>query len=161
MQLRRSPGGSMLKSLRSRPEEPPSSVTATTAARSEMRPASRSSSLGTVTWRRSPRSSVDRPVPPPRATTRSGRVDSPPLQAVSKPKSSSSCRSMGALGYLGIQQLGKPGIVHHALKVVVNARLQPVPGVQFDRPGKVPQAVLRPPRHRIQQRQPVKSVISS
>ena len=36
MQLRRSPGGSMLKSLRSRPEEPPSSVTVTTAARSDI-----------------------------------------------------------------------------------------------------------------------------
>ena len=36
MQLRRSPGGSMLKSWRRRPDEPPSSVTVTTAARSEM-----------------------------------------------------------------------------------------------------------------------------
>ena len=41
MQLRRSPGGSMLKSLRSRPEEPPSSVTVTTAARSAIEPGSR------------------------------------------------------------------------------------------------------------------------
>ena len=36
MQLRMSPGGSMLKSWRKRPDEPPSSVTVTTAARSEM-----------------------------------------------------------------------------------------------------------------------------
>src|ERR1035438_3586296 len=38
MQLRRSPGGNMLKSLRKRPEEPPSSVTVTTAARSAIAP---------------------------------------------------------------------------------------------------------------------------
>ena len=36
MQLRTSPGGSILKSSRSRPEEPPSSVTVTMAARSAM-----------------------------------------------------------------------------------------------------------------------------
>jgi len=33
-QLRKSPGGSMLKTVRKRPEDPPSSVTVTTAARS-------------------------------------------------------------------------------------------------------------------------------
>ena len=37
MQLRTSPGGSMFKSSRRRPEEPPSSVTVTIAARSQMR----------------------------------------------------------------------------------------------------------------------------
>ena len=34
MQLRKSPGARILKSLRSRPLDPPSSVTVTTAARS-------------------------------------------------------------------------------------------------------------------------------
>ena len=37
MQLRMSPGGSILRSSRRRPEEPPSSVTVTMAARSRMR----------------------------------------------------------------------------------------------------------------------------
>ncbi len=75
MQLRRSPGGSMLKSLRRRPEEPPSSVTVTRAARSVMRLGSESAETtlpGTATCLRRPRSRVDKPVPPPMATTRSG-----------------------------------------------------------------------------------------
>src|SRR5512133_543643 len=69
-QLRTSPGGSMPKSERKRPLEPPSSITDTTAVRlwiSAMvliRPR--------VTWCLRPRKSVDRPVPPPKHTTRKG-----------------------------------------------------------------------------------------
>src|SRR5215472_8090030 len=86
MQFRMSPGGRMLKSSRRRPDEPPSSVTVTTAQRSPMMgqrswgstfcsfPASwcrtllRRSCMGTKCFR--PRSRVDSPVPPPMATTR-------------------------------------------------------------------------------------------
>ena len=70
MQLRRSPGGSMLKSWRSRPDDPPSSVTVTTAARSEIWQGTCVGQSGKATWRRSPRSNVESPVPPPMATTR-------------------------------------------------------------------------------------------
>ena len=65
----------MLKPLRSRPDEPPSSVTVTSAARSVMRQGSHPSPgiwPGEATCLRRPRSSVDRPVPPPMATTRRG-----------------------------------------------------------------------------------------
>src|SRR5271163_3081332 len=74
MQLRRSPGGSMLKPRRSRPLEPPSSVTVTTAARSDMRHGAGAHSMeggwGDATYSRKPRSRVERPVPPPMATAR-------------------------------------------------------------------------------------------
>jgi hypothetical protein len=74
MQLRRSPGGSMLKPRRRRPLEPPSSVTVTTAAKSAMRHGASSQSLegwtGETTKRRNPRRRVERPVPPPMATAR-------------------------------------------------------------------------------------------
>src|SRR5271163_3317598 len=79
MQLRRSPGGRMLKSFRSRPLDPPSSVTVTTAARSLIRHGSQSGTAsasagllpgGDATKWRKPRRMVERPVPPPIATTR-------------------------------------------------------------------------------------------
>src|SRR5258706_6293892 len=60
MQLRMSRGGRTPNSLRRRPEEPPSSVTVTTPASSRRR--------SVRTWCLSPRSSADRPVPPPIAT---------------------------------------------------------------------------------------------
>src|SRR5882724_10461591 len=90
MHSRMSPGGSILKSSRSRPDEPPSSVTVTTAESSRMTHrneglgragglcASGASPIrisllrsGVTTYRFSPRSRVDNPVPPPMATTRS------------------------------------------------------------------------------------------
>src|SRR5580704_11715857 len=75
MQLRISPGGNMLSSLRRRPLEPPSSLTVTTAHRSRIigESAGRSISVGESTKRFSPLSSVERPVPPPMATTRRPR----------------------------------------------------------------------------------------
>src|SRR5438045_2108388 len=69
MQLRMSPGGRMRFSRRKRPELPPSSVTVTIAVRSAMGCRRRAeSSRRRVTYSLSPRSSVERPVPPPRAT---------------------------------------------------------------------------------------------
>src|SRR5712692_7949980 len=74
MQLRISPGGRMRFSRRKRPELPPSSVTVTMAARSAM---GRSMLACSPVWRMTsslrPRRSVERPVPPPRATTRKPR----------------------------------------------------------------------------------------
>src|SRR5438552_12131477 len=71
MQLRMSPGGRMRFSRRKRPELPPSSVTVTMAARSAMgRSAVARPSVRRITCSLRPRRSVERPVPPPRATTR-------------------------------------------------------------------------------------------
>src|SRR5690348_4414695 len=71
MQLRMSPGGRMRFSRRKRPELPPSSVTVTIAARSEIgRSAVASSSGRRTTCSFRPRSKVESPVPPPSATTR-------------------------------------------------------------------------------------------
>src|SRR6266852_2047806 len=74
MQLRMSPGGSMLNSLRRRPLEPPSSLTVTTAHKSRMMGESGTVvgiSAGERTKSLSPLSSVERPVPPTLAPTRS------------------------------------------------------------------------------------------
>src|ERR1700731_1581408 len=76
MQLRISPGGSMLSSLRRRPLEPPSSLTVTTAHRSRMKGEALGAaaiSAGVRAKRLSPLSRVERPVPPPIATTRRPR----------------------------------------------------------------------------------------
>src|SRR5215469_17105204 len=71
MQLRMSPGGKMRFSRRNRPELPPSSVTVTMAARSEIgRSAVASSSARRTTCSFRPRNKVESPVPPPRATMR-------------------------------------------------------------------------------------------
>ena len=167
MQLRRSPGGSMLKSLRSRPEEPPSSVTVTTAARSAMALVAAGRSPGAETCRRSPRSSVDRPVPPPMATTRkrtrqTASVACSVLRRLRRfDRLQESLSSKQALRNLRIQQLGKARIVRHVLEVVVDARLQPVLGVQFDGPRQIGKAVLGVAGDRFQHRQPVKSVVGA
>src|ERR1019366_8277161 len=71
MQLRTSPGGSMLNSLRRRPLDPPSSLTVTTPHNSRMVGWPEVAAAGDMTYRFSPFSSVERPVPPPIATTRS------------------------------------------------------------------------------------------
>ena len=76
IQLRISPGGSMLSSLRRRPLEPPSSLTVTTAQRSRMmgEPArATANSAGVRAKRLSPLRRVESPVPPPMATTRRPR----------------------------------------------------------------------------------------
>src|SRR5579862_3959686 len=69
MQLRMSPGGSTRYSRRSRPELPTSSVTVTIAARSLIGWRS-DSCRRRATYCFSPRSSIESPVPPPIATTR-------------------------------------------------------------------------------------------
>src|SRR5262249_23661126 len=80
-QFRMSPGGRMLNSLRSRPLEPPSSVTVTTAVRSAIpgvllavADGGASRALDARTYFFSPRRSVESPVPPPMATTRRERM---------------------------------------------------------------------------------------
>src|SRR5579863_304531 len=71
MQLRTSPGGSMLKSLRNRPLDPPSSLTVTTAHSSEIRGGSTGGgAAGAAVYFFRPRSRVESPVPPPIASTR-------------------------------------------------------------------------------------------
>src|SRR5260370_27072922 len=74
MQLRMSTGGRMRFARRKRPELPPSSVTVTMAARSAVgRSVLARSSVRRMTSSLRPRRSVERPVPPPRATTRKPR----------------------------------------------------------------------------------------
>src|SRR5438093_6449959 len=78
MQLRMSPGGSMLSSLRRRPLDPPSSLTVTTAQSSLITGSSvfeGERSTGRETKCLRPFSRVERPVPPPIAMTRSPRPD--------------------------------------------------------------------------------------
>src|ERR1700741_1591637 len=137
MQFRISPGGSIFMSSRSRPDDPPSSVTVTTAESSRTThrkegpgcdadapplaalpiriPRLRS---GVGTYRLNPRSSVDSPVPPPIATTRSSfSLDSVEfgndMHPVSYPSLNEACFSLDAREglNLGIEQFGKPRIV--------------------------------------------------
>ncbi len=123
MQLRRSPGGSILKSLRRRPEEPPSSVTVTMAARSEMM---RASAVwpGTATYLRRPRRRVDRPVPPPMAATRRGACGANGLELLT-------VSSSGGLGLrdFRVEQFGESRVVVHVLEVSVGAGLKAVAAI--------------------------------
>ncbi len=82
MQLRMSPGGSICNSSRRRPELPPSSETVTMA---ESDSSHRSPRAWSPTSSFSPESTVDRPVPPPMATS-------------FKPLSMLDCKSFGAPG---------------------------------------------------------------
>jgi hypothetical protein len=72
MQFRISPGGRMSKSRRSRPELPPSSVTVTTAVISMEGLVAVVFSGMALACLFNPERSVDKPVPPPMATTRRG-----------------------------------------------------------------------------------------
>ena len=60
---------------------------------------------------------------------------------------SQTCLRPGARPYgtSGYSNSVNRGIVHHALEVVVGARLEPVLGIQLDGPGEVVQAILRVP----------------
>src|ERR1035437_9489574 len=60
---------------------------------------------------------------------------------------------------LGIKKLSKPGIVHHALEVVVGARLKPILWIQFDGAGQIFEAILGAASHRVQQRESVESIV--
>src|SRR6476646_2469283 len=134
-QLRTSPGGSMPSSRRKRPLEPPSSLTVTSAVRSEIKtPSGATSPVRTVYCLR-PLSRVERPVPPPMATTRIPRAERPrfcsagdgmrvalalPLVGVRRRK----------IGRLRIEQFRKPGIISHILEVRIVAGLEAVLRIQ-------------------------------
>src|SRR4051794_3857219 len=102
MQLRMSPGGSTPNSRRSRPDEPPSSVTVTTPVSWRSR--------SVPTWCLRPRRRAERPVPPPIATrARSGSGDA---------KEGAEVAVLAELGEIGIvegmdailgAQLDRPG----------------------------------------------------
>src|SRR5882757_11210856 len=166
MQFRMSPGGSILKSSRNRPDEPPSSVTVTTAESSRMLHGNEGQGAGggawtpgafpiriprlrsgVTTYRFSPRSRVDNPVPPPIATTRSSfSFDSAKfgddMREVSYPSLNERCYSLDAREGLDlrIKQLRKARIVRHILKVRIRTRLDPVPRILTDRLRQMLQA---------------------
>src|SRR5688500_14106194 len=87
MQFRISPGGRTLKSRRNRPELPPSSETVTTAVKSVTsrrrsavaRGKADSSLCSSTTYFLSPRSNVERPVPPPMETIFISVAREPPV----------------------------------------------------------------------------------
>src|SRR5262249_38170617 len=128
-QLRMSPGGSTLNSRRSRPEEPPSSVTVTTPV------SCRSAGPPTSCFR--PRRSAERPVPPPIATRAAGAGGS---ARVEDPGRGEPRRARVDLGELGFAQVS--GEVEERAELAVLAELgeigvvegmDAVLGVQLDR----------------------------
>src|SRR4051794_29970952 len=120
MQLRMSPGGSTPNSRRSRPEEPPSSVTVTTPVswRSRSVPA----------WCLRPRRRADRPVPPPIAT-----------RALSGAATGSGEAEEGAEVAI-LAELGEVGVVEG---------MDAILGVQLDRPGQRLRRVVPPALDRV------------
>ena len=60
---------------------------------------------------------------------------------------------------LGIQQLGKTRVVHHALEVVVCASLEPVPRVHFDGASEICKAILSTSGYGVEEREPIECVI--
>src|SRR5215469_1764246 len=178
MQLRMSPGGNILNSFRSRPLDPPSSLTVTTAQRSriEGEPALAGvDSAGEGTNFLSPLSKVDRPVPPPIATTRR-----PPVCAVLSCVEYSAAlisillvlgvelegfflaeltRSLKFGSWIGIQQLGKAGILGEILEVGVVACLETQLWVQPKGFVQMAQRIFHMTRQTIQRGQPVCDVV--
>ena len=73
---------------------------------------------------------MERPVPPPMATTRMGWADAEIDDGGERKRKFAVFRvrsdSKQALRNLRIQQFGKARVVHHALKVVIRARLKAV-----------------------------------
>src|SRR5579864_8319284 len=135
-QLRTSPGGSMPNSRRRRPLDPPSSLTVTSAVRSEMKgPSGAISPVRTVYCLR-PLSRVERPVPPPMATTRIPRAERPRFCSAGGMRVALALPlvSVGRweIGRLWIEQFSKPGIISHVLKVRIVAGLEAVLGIQAD-----------------------------
>src|SRR5882757_216389 len=185
MQFRMSPGGSILKSSRNRPDEPPSSVTVTTAESSRMLHGNEGQGTGVGAWtpgafpiriprrrsgvttyRFSPRSRVDNPVPPPIATTRSSfSLDSTKfgdnMREVSYPSLNEHYLRVGCRAGLDlwIKQLRKPWIIRHILKVRIRTRLDSVPRILTNRLRQVFQAPVRVARHAGQHRQPIERII--
>lgn len=155
MQLRMSPGGGTPSSLRSRPLEPPSSVTVTMPVRRET-----TGAIGggaevpaaeiEITWRLSPRSRVERPVPPPMATTRRplrlvvvggvGIVIADNRRAGDLPCAVAILRQRGSRSDAAfrVKQLGESRVVGHVTEIRVIARLETVAGIEPDCLGQVP-----------------------
>src|SRR5436305_11682570 len=119
MQLRTSPGGSMLNSLRNRPLEPPSSLTVTTAQSCEIR--GESEREETVYFLR-PLSSVERPVPPPIATTRNSRLLRSGMGASRSPHPLL-LRVRHFATRVGIEKLGETRIFGEVLEIRIVAHL--------------------------------------
>ena len=67
--------------------------------------------------------------------------------------------SKQALRNFRIQQFSKTRVIHHALKVVVDARLQPVSRIQLDGPGQIFEAFLRLAGHGFKHGNPVKGIV--
>src|SRR6202050_2033884 len=158
IQLRISPGGSMLSSLRRRPLEPPSSLTVTTAQRSRMTGESgwaTAISAGERAKTLSPLSSVERPVPPPMATTRRPRsrvvfsIGNTSVVLVSIPRAVVSCKENRSLrrfvfpevafrrshvrSRIRIQQLRKARIFGQVVEIGIVARLETQAAIQAKR----------------------------
>src|SRR5579872_311086 len=178
MQLRMSPGGRMLNSLRRRPLEPPSSLTVTTAERSRMTEVSdpgQGSSLGPRTKRLSPLRRVESPVPPPIATTRI-----PPADAVSGVVAGSEVlvpigkesseqldrfflthhahRSEFAAG-IGIKQFSKAWILGEVLEVGIIAGLEAQLRIEAERFVQTAERILNVARQAIERGQAINDVV--
>ena len=138
MQLRISPGAGTFSSLRSRPLEPPSSLTVTIARQlgddgksgaSHLRRASRRSCF-------SPCSRVESPVPPPMATTLMARSSAELLcsrhELRCRAAKSAIFRFAGRHFGAGvrIEQFGEPGVVGQVLEIGIVARLETVCRIQ-------------------------------
>src|SRR5215469_422258 len=179
MQFRMSPGGSMLNSFRSRPEEPPSSLTVTTAERSQITgPAAAVDriSAGVATKRFRPFSSVERPVPPPIATTRKSRVRAL-FSRMAQSASLVSIRNFLALRLdrfllanrigrfqvspgIGIEQFGKPRVLGKVLEVRVISRLESQLRFQTESCIEVPQGIFDVASETLERCQTVNDVVS-
>src|SRR5258708_10398082 len=188
MQLRMSPGGSTRFSRRSRPELPPSSVTVTIAARSTMG----RRAVGYGSWRGTtccfkPRSNAERPVPPPRATTRMPGTDERerrvfftrmPEFARATSRQQELCEFTKILGdrqqhkYIVIrynliasvlfrlEQFGEAGIFLEESKILVVARVVTVGSAQFDGDFQIGQRGIGFTGEAIERSQSVHNVIS-
>src|ERR1700674_2353044 len=173
MQLRMSPGGSILSSLRRRPLEPPSSLTVTMALRSRMEGESGSAGIsdGQRTKRLSPLSRVESPVPPPMATTRrprsraglSGGRDSAMLVSM--------CCGLGRLFFaevvvrgaldagVRIKQFGEARVLRQILEVGIVARLETQLSIQTQGLVQAFQRILDVPGKTVQRSQAVDHII--
>src|SRR5438445_7187662 len=141
-QLRTSPGGSMPSSRRKRPLEPPSSLTVTSAVRSEMKTPSGWASPARTVYCLRPLSKVERPVPPPMATTRIPRAERPRFCSPGDGMRAALALPLFGTGRwqicrLRIQQLSEARIVRHVLEVRVVACLEAVLRIQTDGFAKV------------------------
>src|SRR5271168_304481 len=121
-----SPGGRMRYSRRNRPELPPSSVTVTMAVRSAMGCCGRRLPRSAMCCF-SPRSTVERPVPPPSATTRTDGDRRSTAFFMGE------CRkSAGRTVALRVEQLGKARIFLQECEILVVASVIAVFRTQLD-----------------------------